>query len=106
VKWRADRIDEFLGAVHGRDVVSRAELALDANGKALALRVKGYANVGAYGTATGIAIQLLIGPWVSTSIYDIPVIDEQFTRRADATPRPPAPTAAPAGPRPSTSPSG
>ena len=78
VKWRADRIDEFLAAVHGRDVVSRAELALDANGKALALRVKGYANVGAYGTATGIAIQVLIGPWVSTSIYDIPVIDEQF----------------------------
>ncbi len=78
VKWRADRIDEFLGAVHGRDVVSRAELALDANGKALALRVKGYANVGAYGSATGIAIQVLIGPWVSTSIYDIPVIDEQF----------------------------
>ena len=78
VKWRADRIDEFLGAVHGRDVVSRAELALDANGKALALRVKGYANVGAYGTATGIAIQVLIGPWVSTSIYDIPVIDEHF----------------------------
>jgi carbon-monoxide dehydrogenase large subunit len=78
VKWRADRIDEFLGAVHGRDVVSRAELALDANGKALALRVKGYANVGAYGTATGVAIQVLIGPWVSTSIYDIPVVDEQF----------------------------
>jgi carbon-monoxide dehydrogenase large subunit len=78
VKWRADRIDEFLGAVHGRDVISRAELALDADGKALALRVKGYANVGAYGTATGIAIQVLIGPWVSTSIYDIPVIDEQF----------------------------
>jgi carbon-monoxide dehydrogenase large subunit len=78
VKWRADRIDEFLGAVHGRDVISRAELALDANGKVLALRVKGYANVGAYGTATGIAIQVLIGPWVSTSIYDIPLIDEQF----------------------------
>ena len=78
VKWRADRIDEFLGAVHGRDVVSRAELALDNNGKVLALRVKGYANVGGYGTATGIAIQVLIGPWVSTSIYDIPVIDEQF----------------------------
>ncbi len=78
VKWRAERIDEFLGAVHGRDVVSRAELALDADGKLLALRVKGYANVGAYGTATGIAIQVLIGPWVSTSIYHVPVIDEQF----------------------------
>ena len=78
VKWRAERIDEFLGAVHGRDVVSRAELALDAAGKVLALRVKGYANVGGYGTATGIAIQVLIGPWVSTSIYHVPVVDEQF----------------------------
>jgi len=79
VKWRADRIEEFLGAVHGRDVVSRAELALDANGKVLALRVRGIANVGGYATATGVAIQCLIGPWVSTSIYDIPVIDEHFT---------------------------
>jgi carbon-monoxide dehydrogenase large subunit len=78
VKWRADRIDEFLGAVHGRDVVSRAELALDANGKALALRVKGYANVGAYATGTGVAIQLLIGPWVQTSVYDIQTIDFHF----------------------------
>ncbi len=78
VKWRADRIDEFLGAVHGRDVISRAELAFDADGKVLALRVKGYANVGAYGTATGIAIQVMVGPWVSTSIYDIPLVDEQF----------------------------
>ena len=79
VKWRADRIEEFLGAVHGRDVVSRAELALDANGKALALRVRGIANVGGYGTAAGVAIQCLIGPWVSTSIYDIPLIDEHFS---------------------------
>ena len=79
VKWRADRLEEFLGAVHGRDVVSRAELALDADGRALALRVRGFANVGAYGTATGVAIQCLIGPWVSTSIYHIPVIDEWFS---------------------------
>jgi carbon-monoxide dehydrogenase large subunit len=79
VKWRADRIEEFLGAVHGRDVVSRAELALDAHGKVLALRVRGIANVGGYATATGVAIQCLIGPWVSTSIYDIPLIDEHFS---------------------------
>ena len=78
VKWRADRIEEFLGAVHGRDVISRAELALDANGKVLALRVKGYANVGAYAGITGVVIQVLIGPWVSTSVYDIPLIDLHF----------------------------
>ena len=57
VKWRADRIEEFLGAVHGRDVISRAELALDAQGRALALRVRGFANVGGYATGTGVAIQ-------------------------------------------------
>ena len=79
VKWRADRLEEFLGAVHGRDVISRGELALDATGKVLALRVRGFANVGGYSTATGVAIQCLIGPWVSTSIYDIPLIDEWFT---------------------------
>ena len=78
VKWRADRIEEFLGAVHGRDVISRAELALDAQGKVLALRVKGYANVGGYAGMTGVVIQVLIGPWVSTSIYDIPLIDLHF----------------------------
>ncbi len=79
VKWRADRIEEFLGAVHGRDVISRAELALDAGGRVLALRVRGFANVGGYATGTGVAIQVLIGPWVSTSIYDIPTIDLHFS---------------------------
>jgi aerobic carbon-monoxide dehydrogenase large subunit len=75
VKWRAERSEELLAATHGRDVRTRAELALDADGRALALRVRSLANVGAYPTAVGIAIQLLIGPWVSTSIYDIGAID-------------------------------
>ena len=75
VKWTAERGEEFLVGRAGRDVESRAELALDAEGRVLALRVKSNANVGAYATTTGVVIQLLIGPWVSTSIYDIPVID-------------------------------
>jgi carbon-monoxide dehydrogenase large subunit len=75
VKWQADRLEDFLSAVHGRDLVSDAELALDADGKVLALRVKSLANVGCYATGAGVAIQLLIGPWVITSVYDIPVID-------------------------------
>ncbi|HEY4956797.1 MAG TPA: xanthine dehydrogenase family protein molybdopterin-binding subunit [Caldimonas sp.] len=75
VRWQADRSEEFLSASHGRDVTSHAELALDADGKALALRVRSLANVGAQATGAGVAIQLLIGPWVSTSIYDIATID-------------------------------
>ena len=79
VKWQAERLEDFTSAVHGRDVTSRAELALDASGKVLAMRVKSLANVGAYPSTTAVAIQLLIGPWVATSIYDVPVIDFQFT---------------------------
>jgi carbon-monoxide dehydrogenase large subunit len=79
VKWEAERAEEFASAYAGRDVVSRAELALDAGGKALALRVRSFANVGAYATNAGVAIQLLVGPWVSTSIYDIATIDLRFS---------------------------
>jgi carbon-monoxide dehydrogenase large subunit len=79
VKWQAQRLEDFVSAVHGRDVEGTAELALDADGKVLALRVQSLANVGAYGTATGMAIQMLIGPWVSTSVYDIRTIDLRFT---------------------------
>ncbi|RYY99721.1 MAG: hypothetical protein EOO24_17095 [Comamonadaceae bacterium] len=34
--------------------------------------------VGAYATPTGLLIPLLIGPWVQTSVYDVPVIDFHF----------------------------
>jgi len=75
VRFTADRMEEFLAASHGRDLSSKAELALDANGRILALRVASLANVGAYATPAGVVIQLMIGPWVATSIYDIATID-------------------------------
>ena len=79
VKWQAERVEEFLSAAAGRDVVSHAEMALDAAGRVLALRIRSLANVGAYPSTTGAAIQLLIGPWVTTSVYDIPLLDLQLT---------------------------
>jgi aerobic carbon-monoxide dehydrogenase large subunit len=75
LKWCAERMEEFLAATHGRDLLSKAELALDASGRILALRVDSLANVGAYATPAGVIIQLMIGPWVSTSVYDIDTID-------------------------------
>ncbi|MEO6409869.1 MAG: xanthine dehydrogenase family protein molybdopterin-binding subunit [Burkholderiaceae bacterium] len=75
VRWQADRGEDFVSAVHGRDQTSHAELALDAGGKVLALRVRTFANVGAYATGAGVVIPLLVGPWVSTSIYDIRTVD-------------------------------
>lgn len=78
VKWIADRSEEFLATTHGRDVEVRAEMALAADGRILALRLHSLANVGAYPTGAGVAIQLLIGPWVQTSVYDIQTIDFRF----------------------------
>ncbi len=79
VKWAATRMDDFLSALHGRDTESTAELALDANGKVTGFRVRTLADMGAYPRPPSVAIQLLIGPWVSTSIYDITNIDFTFT---------------------------
>ena len=78
VKWTGERSEEFLASSHGRDLQSQAELALDETGKILALRVASLANVGAYATGAGVAIQLMIGPWVQTSVYDIQTIDFHF----------------------------
>ncbi len=78
VRWTAERGEEFASTTHGRDLRAQAALALDADGRILALRVHSHANVGAYATGSGVAIQLLIGPWVQTSVYDIPVIDFHF----------------------------
>ncbi len=78
VKWIADRSEEFLATTHGRDLHTHAEMALDASGRILALRVRSDANVGAYPTGTGVAIALLIGPWVLTGVYDIQCIDYHF----------------------------
>jgi len=79
VKWIADRGEDFLSSAHGRDIQCHAEMALNDQGKVLGLRIRTHANVGAYPGMTGIAIQVLIGPWVQTSVYDIQNIDFHYT---------------------------
>ena len=53
VKWTGDRTEHFLADDQARDNLSTAELALDADGKFLALRVKTVVNLGAYLTMFG-----------------------------------------------------
>jgi aerobic carbon-monoxide dehydrogenase large subunit len=48
VKWTDERSESFMSDSHGRDHEMLAELALDASGKFLALRVTGYGNLGAW----------------------------------------------------------
>jgi carbon-monoxide dehydrogenase large subunit len=48
VKWTDERTGSFLSDSHGRDHEVEAELALDAEGRALAVRLTSYANMGAF----------------------------------------------------------
>ncbi len=48
VKWTDERSGSFLSDQHGRDHEMTAELAVDAEGRFLAVRISGYGNVGAY----------------------------------------------------------
>ncbi|MGB9117901.1 xanthine dehydrogenase family protein molybdopterin-binding subunit [Bradyrhizobium sp.] len=74
VRWRGDRSDEFLGGTHGRDLTSTAELALDAKGRAQAYRVRSVGGTGAYVSGTGALIPLVLGPFVQTGVYDLPLV--------------------------------
>ncbi len=48
VRWIADRTEGFLSDTHGRDNLTHAALALDAEGRFLGLRMENLANMGAY----------------------------------------------------------
>jgi aerobic carbon-monoxide dehydrogenase large subunit len=74
VRWRGDRTDEFLGGTHGRDLTSTAEMALDAKGRVLAYRVRSVGGTGAYLSGTGTIIPLVLGPFVQSGVYDLPLV--------------------------------
>ena len=75
VKWVAERTESFVTDAHGRDHVTHAELALDANGKILALRAKTIANLGAYMSTFSSSVPtylygtLLAGTYTTPAIY-------------------------------------
>ena len=74
VAWRASRSEEFLSSTHGRDQINHAELALDADGKVLGLRIEIVGNVGAYACSPGAIIVVAVGPKVITGVYHIPAL--------------------------------
>jgi len=75
IKWTAERSESFLTDAHGRDHVTKAELALDADGKFLAMRVHTTANMGAYLSTFASSIPtilyatLLAGQYATPAIY-------------------------------------
>ncbi len=75
VKWRADRSEEFLAAHMARDQHYRAALALDREGRILALRMEMLANIGAVPVGSSAMIPLAMVAKVATSAYRVPVVD-------------------------------
>ena len=75
VKWIATRSESFAGDYHARDHRTHAELALDAEGRFLALKVETLANLGAYVSNFGASIPsaiyagLLVGPYRTPAIF-------------------------------------
>jgi carbon-monoxide dehydrogenase large subunit len=79
VKWTGSRSEAFLGDEQGRDVVSTGEIAMDANGRFLAMRYDFHSNLGAYCAFTGPFISMRASAPI-TGVYDIPAayIRNQF----------------------------
>ena len=73
VKWVGERTEHFLIDSHGRDNFAVAEMAMDKNGKFLAMRVDMIANLGAYLSHYAPYIPAG-GLTMSTGLYDIPAL--------------------------------
>jgi len=69
VRWTSDRSEAFLTDYQGRDMITRSALALDTDGRILALRAELLGNVGAHPVTF---VPLFNGYRVLTSVYDIP----------------------------------
>jgi aerobic carbon-monoxide dehydrogenase large subunit len=76
VKWASDRTEHFLTDAQGRDNLSIAEMAMDKDGRFLGLRVKTYANLGAYASQYGPFIPY-VGATMLTGVYDLPAVDAE-----------------------------
>ena len=74
VKWTADRSESFMSDAHGRDHVSTAQMAVDAEGKFLALKVHTVANMGAYLSTFAPAVPTYLYATLLAGTYTTPVI--------------------------------
>ena len=72
VKWTGTRSEMALGDYAGRNLFTEAELALDSEGRFLAMRTINYDNLGTHALSF---VPIARGPTVTTGIYDIPLAD-------------------------------
>ncbi len=74
VKWVSERSEAFLSDTQGRDNVTHAELALDQDGRFLALRTRNVAGMGAYLSTFAPMIPTMAGTKVLASVYGFQAI--------------------------------
>ncbi len=74
VKWTAERTESFMSDAHGRDHDSVAEMALDKDGKFLALRVSTLANMGGYLSTFAPCVPTYLYATLLAGVYTTPVI--------------------------------
>ena len=74
VRWTADRTEAFISDDHGRDNVTTAEIALDEDGRFLALRVRTLANMGAYLSNFGPFVATAAGNRMLNGLYRLPLV--------------------------------
>lgn len=74
VKWTSDRTEAFLTDAHGRDHLTKAEMAFDKDNKILGLRVKTHANLGAYMSLFSSSVPTYLYATLLSGQYNIPAI--------------------------------
>ena len=74
VKWVSERSEAFLSDTQGRDNITATELALDKDGRFLALRTRNVANMGAYLSTFAPMIPTMAGTKVLASVYGFQAI--------------------------------
>ena len=79
VKWIAERSEGFISDSQGRDNLTRAALALDRDGRFLAIRVSTLANLGAYLSTFGPYIPTEAGKGMQVGVYRIPAAYVEVT---------------------------
>ena len=74
VKWTSSRSEAFISDAHGRDHVTKIELAMDENGKFLAIRTDTHANMGAYLSTFAPSIPTWLHGTLMAGNYTTPLI--------------------------------
>lgn len=79
VKWTETRSEAFLTDAHGRDHVTKAEMGFDADGKIVGLRIKTFANLGAYLSTFSTAVPTYLHGTLLQGLYTTPKIHLDMT---------------------------